>query len=652
MICAMPNTYPPVIDEQSLNISKGLATKSLCDYALFVGATDNNYENVNNLSDECAGLKMYLNNTHGPLMLGDMVVWMNHIKNWNNKSRPICVHAESVTLGSILHIANLYKKHIHVCHVSKKEEIELIKLSRENGMNVTCEVSPHHLFMDTNDGDLINEQYNCSSMATVKPPLMAKSDQQALWDNIDIIDCFATDHAPHNMCDKMNHKCPGFPGLETALPLLLTAVKQGKLAIDDIINKYHINPKRIFNLPDQFDTYIEVELDKEWIIPSKTKYTKCDWNPFVNRKVNGIIKKVVLRGKIVFNNGNILIEHSYGKNVREHKYITPNYVNCKNNTTVEYQIDSKYIVDTNIGLTNVHSSEQFNRDMLRILFNKTNHIKELVKDRGMLNILKDKIVGLIFQEPSTRTKLSFNAAVQKLGGKVIDFDCQTSSIQKGESFEDSIKTVATYVDLLVIRSPIENFMGLLKMVNKPIINAGDGIGQHPTQALLDLYTIREELGTINGLTITIVGDLANGRVVHSLVKLLCLYDVTIIYVSPKSLEIPQEIIDYVNNKNIKQQKIDDLDHAIQVTDVLYMTRLQKERFKDQSEYDLVKGYYKLKLGNLDKAKQNMIIMHPFPRVDEIDSEIDCDPRAVYFKQIENGLYVRMALLCELFGCNI
>ncbi len=190
--------------------------KAHCDYALFVGASSNNKESIHKLAPKAAGLKMYLNNTHGPLLLENTIDWVEHVKNWPN-FRPLWVHAEGKSLPAILHIANMYNKKIHVCHVARKEEIEIIKLSKMNGMDITCEVTPHHLFMDYMDAQILNDNGN---LGAVKPPLMHSEDVKALWDNLDIIDCFATDHAPHTKPEKNNTGCPGYPGLETALPLL------------------------------------------------------------------------------------------------------------------------------------------------------------------------------------------------------------------------------------------------------------------------------------------------------------------------------------------------------------------------------------------------------------------------------------------------
>ena len=632
MVCVMPNTNPSITNLKSLDLILNLAEKkSHCDYGVYAGAGEN--KNINKLSNKVVGLKMYLNNTYGPLLLHDISDWIDHIKKWPN-DKMICVHAESSTLPAVLHIANLYNKKIHVCHVARRCEIEIIRKSKENGQKVTCEVSPHHLFMNVKD----LERLGCCGL--VKPNLVTKDDQQSLWDNMDIIDCFATDHAPHTMNDKLVHKSPGFPGLETALPLLLTAVKQGRLSIDDIIEKYHDNPIKLFNLPRQENTYIEVDLDKEWIIPKKMRYSKCQWTPFADMKVYGLVRRVTLRGKVVYVDGEILAKPGYGRCItfpqmhQEHskKMQKPNIVLNKQ-------------IRTKKKLGNILSSDDFNRDLLRYIFNETDKMKLLIKQKKRLELLKGKIMSIVFYEPSTRTRCSFAAAMIKLGGQVISITNEESSNKKGESLKDFMKTLENYSDLIVMRSSnsFDPHKGA-KILNIPIINAGDSSNEHPTQSILDVYTIRNERGTLNGLTITIVGDLKYGRTVHSLVKLLSLYNVRLRYVSPKDLMLPQKLYDKINNKGIDQSIHTDLMDVLDITDVLYVTRIQKERFNNIDGYEKVKGRYKITPSILGNAKKNLVIMHPMPRIDEISVDLDQDPRSAYFRQSKNGLYVRMVLL--------
>lgn len=313
MICAMPNTNPAVVNEEILEEVRALAKKGArCDYALFVGASNDNAATVCELAPAAAALKMYLNDTYSTLKLSDMVVWQKHLSNWPKKA-PLCVHAERQTLAAIIMIASLCNRAIHVCHVARKEEILLIKAAKEKGLKVTCEVCPHHLFLSTDDINGLGPY-----KSEVRPKLVSPEDQQALWENLHLIDCFATDHAPHTIKEKSSPNAPpGFPGLETVVPLLLTAVNEGRLTIEDIINKFHKNPRRIFNLPEQYNTYVEVDLDEEWTIPEETKYSKAKWTPFAGKKVRGSIHRVVIRGEVAYVEGQVLVPPGYGQNVRE-----------------------------------------------------------------------------------------------------------------------------------------------------------------------------------------------------------------------------------------------------------------------------------------------------------------------------------------------
>jgi carbamoyl-phosphate synthase / aspartate carbamoyltransferase / dihydroorotase len=640
-IFAMPNTEPAIVDQSSLELVKKIAQeKSLCDWGIILGASSNNFNSICELGDQSTGLKLYLNNTFGSLKLESMTDWSNHIKAWNDTLSPICVHAEGKTLGAVLHLAALHNKRIHVCHVATKEEIELIRVSKSMGMNVTCEVTPHHLFLTTEDLKRLGP------FGHVKPDLAHNSDQDALWANMDIIDCFATDHAPHSIHEKQSCGCPGFPGLETALPLLLTAVKEGRLTLEDIILRYHTNPKKIFHIETDPNTYIEVDLDKEWTIHDTTKYSKAGWTPFASHRVYGRVTRVVIRGKNVFIDGKFLIEAGYGKNVRE----TVSTV-CDLVHTIDKQFDTELKKMIDIKLDHVHSVEQFNRNTLRTLFHRASELRILTKEKGCTDILKNKVWGSLFYEPSTRTRCSFSAAIKRLGGDVIEISAADASIQKGESIEDTVRCLESYCDGIIIRS--NNFGDIQKAISvakKPIVSAGDGIGEHPTQALLDVYTIREERGTVNGINIAIIGDLKNGRTVHSLVKLLTNYKVRIRYIHPPGLEIPKDVWDYVQKHGIEQSVHSTLDEILERTDILYVTRIQKERFSSIKEYEKVKGSYIITPRTLTKAKPDLIIMHPLPRVDEISTELDNDPRSAYFRQMEYGLYIRMALL-EIMNKN-
>lgn len=297
------------------------------------------------------------------------------------------------------------------------------------------------------------------------------------------------------------------------------------------------------------------------------------------------------------------------------------------------------------------SVRQFKLGDLEYIFGVAHEMREMVTRVGTFDLLKGKILANLFYEPSTRTSSSFTSAMERLGGSVIPInEVRYSSVSKGESLADTVRTLECYADVIVLRHPEVGASALAaKYARKPVINAGDGVGEHPTQALLDLFTVVEELGTVNGLTITMLGDLKYGRTVHSLARLLSLYNVKLNYVSPEILPMPDEIIGELEERGIQQAVHRVLDGVLPQTDVLYVTRVQKERFENQADYESVKGAYVISAETMKLAKEHMIVMHPLPRVGEIALEVDDDPRAAYFRQMEYGLYVRMALLAMVLG---
>lgn len=261
--------------------------------------------------------------------------------------------------------------------------------------------------------------------------------------------------------------------------------------------------------------------------------------------------------------------------------------------------------------------------------------------------LKGKILASLFFEPSTRTNLSFTTAMYKLGGQVIGFsDSNSSSTSKGESLKDTVKTISQYADIIVIRNPYEGSAYAGSLYSEvPVINAGDGGHLHPTQTLTDLITIKKYRGSLENMTVGICGDLKNGRTVHSLIKSLAKYkNVDFVLISPNELRLPNYIINFMNENNISYQIKTALEDEIQNLDILYMTRVQRERFDNLEEYMRLKDVYILDAKKLEKAKENLMILHPLPRVDEISNEVDFDSRAYYFKQAKCGIYGRMALI--------
>ena len=297
------------------------------------------------------------------------------------------------------------------------------------------------------------------------------------------------------------------------------------------------------------------------------------------------------------------------------------------------------------------SVKQFSREDLEYIFGVASEMHEMVERVGSFDLLKGKILANLFYEPSTRTSSSFTSAMERLGGSVIPInEVRYSSVSKGESLPDTVRTLECYADLIVLRHPEVGASALAaKYARKPIINAGDGVGEHPTQALLDLFTIVSELGQVDGLTVTMLGDLKYGRTVHSLSRLLSLYRVRINFVSPDILRMPPEILAELKENGGEQSEYADLETVLPTTDVLYVTRVQKERFEDPGAYEKVRGAYVITPETLQRARERMIVMHPLPRVGEISMDVDEDPRAAYFRQMEYGLYVRMALLAMVLG---
>lgn len=547
----MPNTNPPITNQEMLQQVLNIAnSKAKCDFALFLAATKNNADELTKIAKttRVAGVKMYMNDTFGHLNLNSILDCMSHFEKLP-KNVSICVHAEKDQTANAILLAHLYDRHVHICHVAREEEILIIKKAKEKGINVTCEVTPHHLFLCDENTEQIGQ-----FRANVKPNLVTAQDQKALWDNLYVIDMFATDHAPHLVSEKdRSDSPPGFPGLETMVPLLLTAVKEGRLKMDDLVKKLYYNPKKIFNLPDQPDTYIEVDMDEKWIIPDEMPFTKSKWTPFSGRQVYGRVRRILLHNEVVFIDGNVLAKPGFGRNILQTLETTvyPNIVSLNVETGTENIIEDQAlltlhenlkqeteeiysemfrelgindklhspIIRTSIlthshGLSgkNILSVEDFNREQLHEIFTLAHKFricvaKEKPLDRGIKqiavdNILKGKLMALIFYEASTRTSCSFAAAMQRLGGGVIYMNVETSSVQKGETLEDSVAMMSNYSDVVVLRHPEKDAVKRASAVClKPIINAGDGIGEHPTQALLDVFTIREEIGTVNNLVV-------------------------------------------------------------------------------------------------------------------------------------------------------
>jgi aspartate carbamoyltransferase catalytic subunit len=285
-------------------------------------------------------------------------------------------------------------------------------------------------------------------------------------------------------------------------------------------------------------------------------------------------------------------------------------------------------------------------EILKIL----DHAVEFEKS-PVSRLLEGKVIATLFFEPSTRTRLSFESAINRLGGKIVGFtDSGVTSVSKGETLHDTIRMVSSYSDLIVMRHPIEGSARFASEISSvPVINAGDGANQHPTQTLLDLYSIRKTQGTLDNLNIFMVGDLKYGRTVHSLMMAMSRWNTTFNFISPEELKMPEEFKLYLDNLGLKYYEHLDFTDIISRADIIYMTRVQRERFSDPIEYEKVKNVYVLKNAMLANTKPNMRILHPLPRVNEIHTDVDSNPKAYYFEQALNGVFTRQAILCSLLG---
>jgi len=299
-VLAMPNTFPPVVDSRALDRVQALVEeKALCDVGLFVGATAGNAQQLAPLSRRAVGLKIYLDQTYGPLRMRNLGALLSHFQRWP-AGRPIAVHAEGLSAAMAIGLARSFGRRLHLCHVSQADEIALIRAAKASGAQVTCEVAPHHLFLSDKDAKQLG------AYGSMKPPLATETDLAALWQNLDVIDCIATDHAPHSRTEKESDSPPpGVPGLETMLPLLLTAVAEGRLALERLIELAHGAPRRIFGLDAQPDTWVEVDPSARYTLDDDGLQTKCGWTPFAGMTVQGRIRRVVLRGQTVYLDGEI-----------------------------------------------------------------------------------------------------------------------------------------------------------------------------------------------------------------------------------------------------------------------------------------------------------------------------------------------------------
>ncbi|KAF8928650.1 hypothetical protein BGZ58_009471 [Dissophora ornata] len=649
-----------------------------CDFFLSMNA---NVENANNRLQETAALFIPFSPIAGRA-LANVSEAAKYFSSWPANS-PIVTDAKGTDLASILLLASLHNRSVHITGVSNRDDMALIMMSKDKELQVTCDIEVYSLFLTREE--------------TGSELLPTKAEQDVFWSGLHVFDCFTVGSLPYRLAADKGTPV-AYAGIQETLPLLIDAVNKGRLTLEDIVAKLYTNPRKIFSLPEQKDSYVEVEIDRACVLSSAS-------GPFAGKALSGTVHRVVLHGETAYLDGAWYTTGSEGDDLSSvtqaitkaiEKVIIPTTATStqasmhsprlgpsvdipipgtpltrpSDGRRGSIQIDTtssmlapahsaKETLPSSISriLNNspflhrhILSSKQFDRNELHMLFSLAHEMRTQVERNGSIDLLHGKVMCSMFYEPSTRTSCSFNAAMCRLGGKVVSVDGSSSSVVKGETLADTVRTLACYGDLIVLRHPAPGSAATAAKFSKvPIINAGDGIGEHPTQAFLDVYTIREELGTVNGLTITLVGDLKNGRTVHSLVKLLAYYHVTLNFVSPSSLRMPEEVKTELTKSGIAFNEYTDLNEVIAESDVVYVTRVQKERFADLEEYERVKSAYVINNKMMSKAKTQMVVMHPLPRVTEIEPEVDFDQRAAYFRQMRYGLYVRMALLALVLG---
>ncbi|KAJ5982923.1 Protein pyrABCN, partial [Penicillium waksmanii] len=627
-------------------VQQNAQDKSYCDFNVSVAATATNSDQITQVTGEVATVT-------------------NHFGSWPS-NKPLITDAKGTDLASILLLASLHSRNIHVMSVTSKEDISLIALSKEKGLKVTCDVSIFCLFLSREDFP------ECASLPSAE-------DQKALWDHMSTIDVYSIGSIPYQLAGK---EASPAVGIAESLPLLFTAVAEGRLTVEDITARLYENPKKIFELHDQPDTSLEIEIDRPYL------YQSADaWSPFSGKVMRGSVQRVTFQGKTSCLDRAITSDAIKGTDMSSHRIVPTSPVQKPTTPMVrpESSLDRHVSVSGTPGRRfrgevnvpsigelgpplypsapvssslyemlsrspfrgkHVLSVNQFTRADLHLLFTVAQEMRLGVQRQGVLDILKGRVLATLFYEPSTRTSASFDAAMQRLGGRVIPISTEHSSTQKGETLQDTIRTLGCYGDAVVLRHPDPKSTEVAaKFSPVPIINGGNGSVEHPTQAFLDLFTIREELGTVTGLTITFTGDLKYGRPVHSLIKLLQFYDVRVQLVSPKELALPEDVRQQIKASGQLIGEYEELTPEIVArSDVLYSTRVQKERFADLSQYERLKNSLVIDNALLKHAKSHMVVMHPLPRNAEIAEEVDFDQRAAYFRQMRYGLYCRMALL--------
>ncbi|KAL3454361.1 hypothetical protein BJX65DRAFT_315637 [Aspergillus insuetus] len=676
MVRVMPvGVDSSITDARTLKIVQQNAAKgSFCDFNFSVVATSTNSAEIAQMTGEVGSLFIPFNHLSGNI--SKVAAVTSHFAAWPS-SKPIITDAKSTDLASVLLLASLHGRNIHVMSVTSKEDINLIALSKEKGLKVTCDVSIFCLFLSRDD----------FPEATFLP---TAEDQAALWEHLSTIDIFSIGSIPFQLAGE---KGTPAAGIAEALPLLFTAVSEGRLTVEDIVARLYENPKKIFELHEQQDSSVEIEVDRPYLYQSPQQA----WSPFNGKSVKGLVQRVIFQGKTSCLDSEITTDALKGSDMSGHRIVpvvSPSLKAMSPRPRPESALDRRQSISgtparlarkpvdqfpgpslnelgpplyapmprasspllnmlarSTFKQKHVLSVNQFTRADLHLLFTVAQEMRLGVQREGVLDILKGRLLCTLFYEPSTRTSASFDAAMQRLGGRTIAISTEHSSTKKGETLQDTLRTLGCYGDAVVLRHPDPSSTEIAaKFAQVPVINGGNGSVEHPTQAFLDLFTIREELGTVGGLTITFTGDLRYGRTVHSLIKLLQFYDVRVQLVAPKELSLPSEVRQQIAASGQLLAESEELtSELVAASDVIYSTRVQKERFADLEQYERLKNSFIIDNALLKHAKSHMIVMHPLPRNAEIAEEVDFDQRAAYFRQMRYGLYCRMALLALIMA---
>lgn len=678
-IMARSVSGPIISDAVSLKAAYSASKdSSYTDYSFTVAGTANNVESIAQTSNEVSALFLPFRELKNKVSTVSEL-----LQNWPNEKQVIA-EAKTSDLASVMLLASLQNRSIHITGVSNKEDLALIITVKEKDSKVTCDVNIHALFVSQDD----------YPEALFLP---TKEDQDFFWQNLDAIDAFSIGALPTSLAHITGNKVDVGLGIKDSLPLLLSAVEEGRLTIDDIVERLHENPARIFNIPEQHNAVVEIDLDYSF------RHTKR-WSPYTKGGLTGGVERVLINNETVVLSGELVVTEPKGSPLITSKTVpaTPSvanetplsgqttmsrrrfsFSNERHNSITSLEGEAEGFLDQPLeqrlmssrppkellapgAIQNLINSKnpfkgrhilsvrQFKRSDFHALFAVAQELRAAVEREGVLDLMKGRLLTTIFYEPSTRTSSSFIAAMERLGGRTVNINPTASSVKKGETLQDTIRTLACYSDAIVMRHPDEMSAHIAAKYSPiPIVNGGNGSREHPTQAFLDLFTIREELGTVNGITVTFMGDLKYGRPVHSLCRLLQHYQVRINLVSPNELRLPGALRKELFEAGLLGVESEILTpEIISKSDVLYCTRIQQERFENKDEYDRLKNVYVVDNKMLSHAKEHMAVMHPLPRVNEIKEEVDYDHRAAYFRQMRYGLFVRMALLAMVMGVDL